>query len=104
MKIRRASLIVLAALCLSIVSRTTFIHAQDASNLIARRVLLISIDGLHRLGSGELRSVASQVNARPVEFHRHHLYASSHIKTFQFVSRFACIGHRRLSQFDRRLV
>ena len=49
MKIRAASLIVLAALCLSIVSRTTYIHAQDASNLIARRVLLISIDGLHAL-------------------------------------------------------
>jgi hypothetical protein len=38
-KIRAASLIVLAALCLSIISRTTFIHAQDAPNLIAQRVL-----------------------------------------------------------------
>src|SRR6478609_1634390 len=48
-KIRAASLIVLAALCLLIVSRTTFIQAQDAPNLIARRVLLISIDGFHAL-------------------------------------------------------
>jgi hypothetical protein len=48
-KIRAASLIVLAALCLSIAFRTAHVHAQDAPYLTARRVLLISIDGLHAL-------------------------------------------------------
>ena len=49
MKIRAASLIALVVLCLSIVFRTTYTHAQDAQPRIARHVLLISIDGLHAL-------------------------------------------------------
>ena len=49
MKIRAASLIALVVLCLSIVFRTTYTHAQDAQSHIARHVLLISIDGLHAL-------------------------------------------------------
>src|SRR4029077_18094505 len=48
-RIRAASLIVLAVLCLSIAFRTAHVHAQDAPYLTARRVLLISIDGLHAL-------------------------------------------------------
>ena len=47
MKIRAASRIVLAALCFSFVSRTAHVRAQDAPYFTARRVLLISIDGLH---------------------------------------------------------
>jgi hypothetical protein len=46
-KIRAASLIVLAGLCFSIAFRTAHVHAQDTPYFTARRVLLISIDGLH---------------------------------------------------------
>ena len=49
MKIRAASLMLLVAVCLSIVFRMAQVHAQDASYFTARRVLLISIDGLHAL-------------------------------------------------------
>ena len=47
MKIRAASLIVLAGLCFSIAFRTAHVHAQNTPYFTARRVLLISIDGLH---------------------------------------------------------
>jgi Type I phosphodiesterase / nucleotide pyrophosphatase len=49
LKIRAASLLVLALLYVSIDFRTTYVHAQDAPYFTARRVLLISIDGLHAL-------------------------------------------------------
>jgi hypothetical protein len=48
-KIRAASLLLLVAVCLSIVFRMAHVHAQDAPYVMARRVLLISIDGLHSL-------------------------------------------------------
>jgi Type I phosphodiesterase / nucleotide pyrophosphatase len=48
-KIRAASLMLLVAVCLSIVFRMAPVHAQDAPYFTARRVLLISIDGLHSL-------------------------------------------------------
>ena len=49
MKIRAVSLILLVAVCLYIVCQSARVRAQDVPYFTARRVLLISIDGLHAL-------------------------------------------------------
>lgn len=49
MKIRAASLTLLAALCLLLVFQTARVNAQEAQYFTASRVLLISLDGLHAL-------------------------------------------------------
>lgn len=49
MKIRGASLLLLAAFCLPTICQTDRVYAQSAPSVTARRVLLISIDGFHAL-------------------------------------------------------
>lgn len=49
MKFRTASVLLLAAICLSIVHRSPHVQAQDAPYFTVQRVLLISIDGLHSI-------------------------------------------------------
>jgi hypothetical protein len=49
MKIRRTSLLLLVAFCMPSICRTDHVYAQNPSFVTARRVLLLSIDGLHGL-------------------------------------------------------
>lgn len=49
MKFRAASLLLLTAMCCSIVWRLPRVHAQDNPYFASQRVLLISIDGLHSI-------------------------------------------------------
>jgi predicted AlkP superfamily pyrophosphatase or phosphodiesterase len=49
MKFRETSLLLLIAFCLPIVCRTDRVYAQNPSFVTVRRVLLLSIDGLHGL-------------------------------------------------------
>jgi hypothetical protein len=49
MKIRRTSLLLLVAFCMHSICRTDHVYAQNPSFVTVRRVLLLSIDGLHGL-------------------------------------------------------
>jgi hypothetical protein len=49
MTMRRTSLLLFIAFCLSIICQTDRVHAQNPTSFAVRRVLLISVDGLHAL-------------------------------------------------------